>query len=92
MALHPGQPPGGALYVGGTGDLSRRVWEHREGRGGRHTTRYAIDRLVYCEPYDDVHYALQREKNLKHWPGAWKVNLINKDNPTWRDLYEELNW
>ena len=84
--------PGGALYVGVTGDLSRRVWEHREKRGGRHTTRYAINRLVYYESYDDVHNALQRERNLKHWPRAWKVNLINKDNPTWRDLYEELNW
>jgi putative endonuclease len=72
--------------------LSRPSWEHRERRGGRHTGRYAIDRLVYSESYDDVRNAIQRERNVKHWPRAWRVNLINEKNPTWRDLYEELNW
>ena len=83
--------PGGALYVGVTNNLSARVFAHRERRGSRHTARYAIDRLVYYESYDDVRAAIQRERNLKHWPRAWKVNLINSLNPTWRDLYEELN-
>ena len=83
--------PGGALYVGVTNDLSRRVWEHKEGRGGLHSRRYRIDRLVYYEAYDDVRAALQRERNIKHWPRAWKCNLILAMNPTWRDLHDELN-
>jgi putative endonuclease len=67
------------------------VWEHRQRRGGDHTRRYCIDRLVYYESYPDVRDAIQREKNIKHWPRAWKANLILSMNPTWRDLYEELN-
>ena len=82
--------PGGALYVGVTNDLSRRTWEHKQGKGGLHTRRYRIDRLVYYEPYDDVRLALQRERNMKHWPRAWKCNLILAFNPTWEDLYETL--
>ena len=54
------------------------------------TSRYGVKRLVHAEPYDDVHHALQREKNLKHWPRAWKLALIEKDNATWRDLYDDL--
>ena len=84
--------PGGAIYVGVTNDLSRRVWEHREKRGGAHTRRYGIDKLVYYESYGDVHDAIQRETSIKRWPRAWKTNLIASMNPTWRDLYEELNW
>jgi putative endonuclease len=84
--------PGGAIYVGVTNDLSRRVWEHREKRGGAHTLRYGIDRLVYYESYPDVHDAIQRETSIKRWPRVWKANLIASMNPTWRDLYEELNW
>ena len=83
--------PGGALYVGVTGDLSQRVWAHKQGRGA-HTKRYGIDRLVYDESYPDVRDALQRERNIKYWPRAWKTRLIYGMNPTWRDLYEELNW
>ena len=84
--------PGGALYVGVTNDLSRRVWEHKQGRGGDHTRRYRIDTLVYYESYLDVGDAIQRETSIKRWPRAWKTNLILSINPTWRDLYEELNW
>ena len=83
--------PGGALYVGVTNDLSRRVWEHKQRRGGRHTRRYRVDGLVYYENYDDVRAAIQRERNIKHWPRAWKCNLILAMNPSWRDLYDELN-
>jgi putative endonuclease len=83
--------PGGALYVGVTDDLSRRVWTHKQGKGGFHTRRYRIDRLVYFETYDDVRVAIQRERNMKHWPRAWKCNLIYDFNPTWRDLSEELH-
>ena len=83
--------PGGALYVGVTKDLSRRVWEHKSGQGGDHTRRYRIDRLVYYESYPSIADAIQRETSIKRWPRAWKTNLILEMNPTWRDLYEELN-
>jgi putative endonuclease len=82
--------PGGALYVGVTNDLIRRVAEHRQGLVKGHTKRYGIDRLVYFEPYADVRDAIQREKNMKHWPRVYKTRLIAQSNPTWRDLYEEV--
>jgi putative endonuclease len=83
--------PGGALYVGVTNNLSRRVWEHKSGHGGAHTRRYGIDRLVYYESYPNVGDAIQRETSIKRWPRAFKTSLIFGMNPTWRDLYEELN-
>jgi putative endonuclease len=55
-----------------------------------HTKRYQIDRLVYFEVYDSPSTAIQREKNMKHWPRAWKTKLIGEKNPTWRDLYDEI--
>ena len=82
--------PGGALYVGVTNDLGRRVFEHKEGRGGIHTRRYRIDRLVYYERYEEIALAIQRERTMKHWPRAWKCNLILTLNPTWRDLCGDL--
>ena len=82
--------PSGTLYVGVTADLARRVWEHSEGLGSTFTTRYGLKRLVYAEPHDTIAAAIQREKNLKHWPRAWKVALILRDNPGWEDLYDCL--
>src|SRR5215213_6157027 len=82
--------PGGAIYVGVTSDLVRRVYEHRSGDVAGHTKRYGIDRLVYFEVYDAIRDAIQREKNLKHWPRAWKTRLIAESNPAWRDLYGEI--
>jgi putative endonuclease len=82
--------PNGTLYTGVTSDLSRRVFEHREGLLDGFTKRYGLKRLVYCERYDDIRDAIQREKNIKHWPPAWKVRLILGMNPEWRDLYGEL--
>jgi putative endonuclease len=82
--------PGGALYVGVTNDLVRRVWEHRNGFADSHTKRYRIFRLVYYEIYPSIVDAIQREKNVKHWSRAWKTRLIAQANPTWRDLYEEV--
>ncbi len=82
--------PSGTLYVGVTADLARRVWEHREDLGSTFTTRYGLKRLVYAEPHDTIAAAIQREKNLKHWPRAWKVALILRDNPGWEDLYDRL--
>jgi putative endonuclease len=61
----------GTLYIGVTGNLARRIWEHREGVIDGFSKRYGLKRLVYYEPYDGIHNALQREKNMKHWPRAW---------------------
>ena len=82
--------PGGALYVGVTNDLLRRVAEHKQGLVKGHTKRYKIDQLVYFEQYADVRDAIQREKNMKHWSRTWKVRLILKDNPRWDNLYEHI--
>jgi putative endonuclease len=80
----------GTLYVGATNDLARRVWEHREGVADGFTRRYALKRLVYAEPHENILTAKQREMNMKHWPRAWKVRLIHRDNPEWEDLYDRL--
>jgi hypothetical protein len=61
------------------------------GRGGDHKRRYRINQLVYYESYPSITDAIQRETSIKRWPRAWKTNLILGMNPTWRDLYEELN-
>ena len=82
--------PNGTLYVGVTSDLARRAWEHREGVADGFTKRYGLKQLVYAERYEDIRTAIQREKNLKHWPRAWKVRLILTDNPNWDDLYVRL--
>jgi len=82
--------PGGAIYVGVTSDLIRRVYEHKAGSVDGFTKKYGIDLLVYYEQYGGVHDALQREKNMKHWPRAWKTRLITQQNPSWRDLYDEI--
>jgi putative endonuclease len=82
--------PGGAIYVGVTNDLIRRVFEHRSGTVDGFTKRYNIKLLVYFEPFDSIYDAIQREKNIKHWPRAWKTRLIYQQNPAWRDLYPEL--
>jgi putative endonuclease len=82
--------PNGTLYVGVTSELARRAWEHREGIADGFTKRYGLKRLVYAERYEEIRTAIQREKNLKHWPRTWKVKLILADNPNWDDLYERL--
>jgi len=82
--------PGGAIYTGVTNDLVRRVYEHKNGLVPGHSKRYRIDKLVYFESYDSIYQAIQREKNMKHWPRAWKTRLIAQSNAEWRDLYEEI--
>ena len=74
----------GTLYVGVTSDLARRAWEHREGAADGFTKRYGLKRLVFAERHDDIRTAIQREKNLKHWPRAWKVRLILAETPAGR--------
>jgi len=82
--------PGGALYVGVTNNLVRRVHEHKTGQVEGFTKRYRIDRLVYYEVYQTRRDALQREKNMKHWLRAWKARLVSEANPEWRDLFAEI--
>ena len=81
----------GTLYVGVTNDIARRATEHKEGAVSSFTKRHRVHRLVYMEPHDEILDAIAREKILKRWRRAWKNALIEKENPDWRDLYEELN-
>nr|WP_245303266.1 GIY-YIG nuclease family protein [Bradyrhizobium japonicum] len=80
----------GAIYVGITNDLVRRVYEHRIKAVPSFTTKYNITRLVWFEAYDDPISAISREKELKKWKRAWKTQLIEKKNPNWDDLYESI--
>ncbi len=80
----------GTLYIGVTDNLVKRVWEHKNDVIEGFTQKYQIHLLVYFEEYSDIREAIQREKQLKVWKRDWKVNLIEKDNPEWRDLYEVL--
>jgi len=82
--------PDGTLYVGVTSDLARRVFEHREGLVKGFSKSCDLKTLVYFEQFDDIRLAIQREKNMKHWPRAWKVRLINGFNREWSDLYSSL--
>jgi len=81
---------GGTLYIGVTNDLIRRVAEHRLKLVEGFTQKYEIARLVYFEQFDNIENAIRREKRLKKWSRAWKISLIEKDNPDWIDLYPEI--
>jgi putative endonuclease len=81
----------GTLYIGVTNGLANRVWQHREGCVPGFTRTYRLKRLVYFEQYACARDAIQREKNLKHCPRQWKIELIEKSNPEWFDLYRKLN-
>jgi putative endonuclease len=80
----------GTLYVGVTSDLVRRAWEHRVGDVEGFTKQYGVYRLVYAEVHDSMVDAVLREKRVKRWRRAWKLQLIERDNPAWRDLYDEF--
>ncbi len=82
--------PRGAIYVGVTNDLVRRVWQHKEGQADSFTRRYWIKRLVYFEEHTTAANAIEREKQLKRWRRAWKDELIEFANPEWRDLYNDI--
>ncbi len=81
----------GTLYIGVTKNLVQRVAAHKQKREDGFTKKYGVDRLVYYERYDDLEFAIAREKELKKWKRDWKIALIQKENSEWRDLYEELN-
>ena len=80
----------GTVYVGVTSDLSRREWEHKTGAIEGFTKRYGVHTLVYAEPHATMQAAILPEKRIKTWRRAWKITLIERTNPTWRDLYGEI--
>ena len=80
----------GTLYIGVTSDLVKRVYEHKQGFVGGFTKKYNVHQLVYLEETGDVNSAIRREKQLKKWKRQWKIELIEKSNPEWRDLYYEI--
>ena len=78
----------GTLYIGITSNLIKRVWEHKEKIADGFTKKYDVDKLVYVEHFQDPENAIKREKRLKKYKRQWKINLIEKDNPQWKDLYD----
>ncbi len=80
----------GTLYVGVTSNLVKRVWEHKNDLVEGFTSHYKVHLLVWYEIHADIRAAIAREKQLKHWKRAWKMDLIEDFNPTWRDLYSEI--
>lgn len=80
----------GTLYVGVTSDLIKRIWEHKSDVVEGFTKRYVIHTLVWYEPHETMISAIAREKAIKEWKRKWKLDLIERDNPQWRDLYDEL--
>ncbi|WP_062208879.1 GIY-YIG nuclease family protein [Aureimonas sp. AU12] len=82
----------GTLYVGVTGDLARRVFEHRTDLTPGFASRYRCRRLVWYEEHFDIRDAIAREKTLKRWPRSWKVSLIEAINPDWNELYTGMGW
>ena len=83
--------PHGTLYVGVTADLVRRVWEHKQKVVPGFTSRYQVDRVVWFELHETAEAAMRRERQIKEWKRDWKINLIERDNPRWIDLYSELS-
>jgi len=83
----------GTLYVGVTNDVIRRVWQRKTGVIDGFTKEYGVHRLVYAEFHQTMTNAIAREKRVKNWRRVWKLALIERDNPTWRDLYlEYVGW
>ena len=80
----------GTLYIGITSDLIKRTWQHQEGFVDGFTKKYSVKQLVWYEIHDDIQSAIGREKQIKKWNRAWKIKLIQEQNPQWRDLYAEV--
>ena len=82
--------PRGTIYIGVTNGLVFRVEQHKAGKGSSFTRKHKLNRLVWFQEFADVREAIQREKTVKEWPRAWKINLIEHTNPHWDDLYPSL--
>ncbi|MFH1565549.1 MAG: GIY-YIG nuclease family protein [bacterium] len=80
----------GTLYIGVSSNLRERMFKHKNEAYDGFTKKYEVKNLVYCETYNDIKIAIKREKQLKKWKRQWKIELIEKDNPCWRDLSNEL--
>ncbi|MCL5435672.1 MAG: GIY-YIG nuclease family protein [Patescibacteria group bacterium] len=80
----------GTLYIGVTSDLVKRAYEHKNGFVEGFTEKYKLHRLVYYEQTENVTAAIEREKQLKTWKRQWKIELIDKFNPEWKDLYKKI--
>ena len=82
--------PKGTLYVGVASDLVKRVYEHKQKLADGFTKKYGVDRLVWYERHETMESAIVREKQIKKWNRAWKIELIEQTNEAWRDLYEDI--
>ena len=82
----------GTLSIGVTNNIAARVYQHKEGLVPGFTKKYGVTKLVHCELFESISYAIQREKTLKKWPRKWKLDLIERNNPQWRDLAGEPLW
>ncbi len=82
--------PNGTLYIGVTSNLQQRVWQHKQGEVEGFTQRYHVHMLVHYELLPSMLEAIRREKQLKKWNREWKLNLIEKTNPTWKDLWDDV--
>ncbi len=80
----------GTLYIGVTSDLVNRIWQHKNNFVEGFTKKYATHTLVFFENVEDMRSAIKREKQLKKWERQWKINLIEKQNPEWKDLYPSI--
>ena len=80
----------GTLYVGVTSDLIKRVWQHKEGFADGFTKKYGVKQLVWFEVHQEAISAISREKQIKKWNRAWKIDLIQQKNPMWLDLYDDI--
>jgi putative endonuclease len=82
--------PNGTLYVGVTSNLIKLIWEHRESLVDGFSKQYGIKNLVWYEAHTEITEAIRREKQIKKWDRAWKIELIQESNPRWRDLYADI--
>ena len=80
----------GVLYIGVTNNLKRRIYEHKHDLIKGFTNKYKVHSLVFYEVHNDIKYAILREKQIKKWKRQWKIDLIEKENPQWQDLYDRL--
>ena len=95
MTRHPcvyilANKPNGTLYVGVTSDLVGRIWQHKNDVIRGFTSRYGVHTLVWYETHESMESAITREKAIKEWKRSWKLELIERNNPTWRDLYDDI--
>jgi putative endonuclease len=86
----PASKRNGTLYTGVTGDIARHAWRHRSNAVDGFVRDHGVHRLVFVEFYETMADAILREKRIKKWRRAWKLELIERHNPQWRDLYDEL--